>query len=133
MPLQFRIYNVCRSRGHITHQGQTHRSYMSATLLSNLQKMLASGKDNALLRFSLGNEYLKAGDAAAHLALAVQLDAQYSAAWKLYGRALTECGRVDEALSAYRQGIAAAGRKGDKQAAREMTVFARRLEKQSAG
>ena len=28
----------------------------------NLEKMLASGKDGALLRFGLGNEYMKAGD-----------------------------------------------------------------------
>ena len=32
--------------------------------LANFERMLASGKDGALLRFSLGNEYLKAGDAA---------------------------------------------------------------------
>ena len=34
------------------------------------------------------------------------------------------------ALDAYRQGIAVAETKGDKQAAREMAVFARRIEKQ---
>jgi hypothetical protein len=32
-------------------------------------------------------------------------------------------------LEAYRQGIAAAKQKGDRQAEKEMTVFARRLEK----
>lgn len=95
--------------------------------------MLAAGRDGALLRFSLGNEYLKAGEAAAaarHLRAAVEQDPHYSAAWKLLGRALREAGDLAAALQAYRQGIAVAEDKGDKQAAKEMTVFARRIEKQ---
>ena len=99
--------------------------------LENFEKMLAAGKDGALLRFSLGNEYLKAGDApraAEHLARAVDLDPQYTAAWKLYGKALTAAGRKDQALAAYRNGIAVAEKRGDKQAEKEMRVFARRLE-----
>ena len=36
----------------------------------------------------------------------------------------------DDALDAYRRGIEVAERRGDKQAAKEMTVFAQRLEKQ---
>jgi len=94
--------------------------------------MLAAGRDGALLRFSLGNEYLKAGDAgraAEHLARAVALDPKYTAAWKLYGRALAAAGTVDAALAAYREGIAIAAAKGDRQAEKEMRVFARRLEK----
>ena len=95
--------------------------------------MLAGGRDNALLRFSLGNEYLKHGDAvkaAEHLRRAVGQDPKYSAAWKLLGRALTDAESWDEALAAYRQGIAVAEARGDKQAAKEMGVFARRIEKQ---
>lgn len=109
---------------------------MTSPILANLEKMLAAGKDNALLRFSLGNEYLKAGraaEAAAHFQAALAHDAGYSAAWKLLGKALTEAGRPTEALDAYARGIAAAEAKGDKQAAKEMTVFARRIEKQLAG
>jgi predicted Zn-dependent protease len=101
--------------------------------LANFERMLASGKDGALLRFSLGNEHLKAGhpaDAAAHLRRAVELDPQYTAAWKLLGRALADDGRPEEALAAYREGIAVAARKGDKQAGKEMTVFARRIERE---
>ena len=95
--------------------------------------MLAQGRDNALLRFSLGNEYLKHGDAAKaaeHLQQAVVFDPAYSAAWKLLGRALTDAEAWNEALAAYRQGIAVAEARGDKQAAKEMGVFARRIEKQ---
>lgn len=107
---------------------------MATPLASRLEQLLATGKDNALLRFSLGSEYLKAGDAPAaceQLARALQHDPAYSAAWKLYGRALTAAGRTVEALAAYRQGIAVAEEKGDKQAAKEMQVFVRRLERES--
>jgi hypothetical protein len=48
----------------------------------------------------------------------------------MLGKALASARRDDEALSAWREGIAAAERKGDKQAMREMQVFARRLAKQ---
>jgi tetratricopeptide (TPR) repeat protein len=100
--------------------------------LANFEKMLAAGKDGALLRYSLGNEYLKAGDAPRaieHLAQAVAQDPKYTAAWKLYGGALSTAERHEEALAAYRQGIAVAHARGDKQAEKEMTVFARRIER----
>jgi len=101
-------------------------------LLENLEKLLGTPRDGALLRYSLGLEYLKAGDAAravAHLREAVARDASYSAAWKALGQALEKQPAPVEALAAYRSGIEAARRKGDKQAEKEMAVFARRLEK----
>ena len=104
-------------------------------LTENLEAMLARGQDNALLRFSLGGAYLKAGDgerAAAHLAQAVAHDPQYSAAWKLYGRALTESGRPGDAIAAFDTGIRVAEAKGDIQAAKEMRVFRKRAEKRLA-
>ena len=105
-------------------------------MIDKLEKMLADGRDNALLRFSLGNEYSKLGQfdqAAAHLQQAVAHDPNYSAAWKLLGKALNEAGRLPEALTAYQSGIAVAEKKGDKQAAKEMAVFAKRIEKQLSG
>jgi predicted Zn-dependent protease len=104
--------------------------------VERFEALLAAGRDNALLRFGLGNEYLKAGQfarAAEHLRAAVTQDPAYSAAWKLLGRALAEAGRRDEAMAAYRSGIEAAERRGDKQAAKEMAVFLRRLEKAARG
>jgi predicted Zn-dependent protease len=100
--------------------------------IANFERLLSAGKDGALLRFGLGSEYLKADDpatAATHLSRCVELDPAYSAAWKLLGKALAAMRRDDDALAAWRQGIAAADRKGDKQAMREMQVFARRLAK----
>jgi Tfp pilus assembly protein PilF len=105
---------------------------MTSQQIPNLLKLVGTPRDSALLRFSLGNEYLKSADfdhAIAHLEAAVEKDPGYSAAWKLLGRALGESGRAAAALSAYRKGMDVAQGKGDLQAAREMAVFARRLEK----
>jgi len=102
-------------------------------VIQNLEKMLAAGRDNALLRFSLGNEFSKLSQfeqAAVHLQQAVTFDPNYSAAWKLLGKALNETGQLNAALAAYQSGIAVAEKRGDKQAAKEMTVFAKRIEKQ---
>ncbi|HCX32875.1 MAG TPA: hypothetical protein DHV08_04505 [Rhodocyclaceae bacterium] len=106
------------------------------TIVENLLELVGTPRDGALLRFSLGNEFLKAGEAAqaaVHLRAAVEKDPKYSAAWKLLGRALAEAGRAAEALAAYREGIAVAEARGDLQAAKEMKVFVRRLERTAAG
>jgi predicted Zn-dependent protease len=107
-----------------------------ASALEGLERLLAAGKDSALLRFGLGNEHLKRGDAqvaADHFRRAVELDPGYSAAWKMLGKALMAAKRPQEALAAWNDGIAAAERRGDKQAMREMQVFARRLTKDRDG
>jgi Tfp pilus assembly protein PilF len=103
-------------------------------MISSLEKLLGTPRDGALLRFSLGLEYAKAGNperALEHLREALARDPLYSAAWKLLGKTLADQGRPEEALEAYRQGIEAAKKKGDRQAEKEMTVFARRLEKKA--
>lgn len=101
--------------------------------VERFEALLAAGKDSALLRFSLGMHYLNAGDsgrAVEHLRAAVAHDPAYSAAWKLLGKALVETGDRAGAIEAYASGIAVAGKRGDKQAAKEMSVFLRRLQKQ---
>jgi predicted Zn-dependent protease len=105
---------------------------VNTPLIASLEKLVGTPRDGALLRYSLGNEYLKGGDAgraAAYFREAVEKDPGYSAAWKLLGRALADSGHPAEALAAWRNGIAAAEKKGDKQAGKEMAVFARRVEK----
>jgi predicted Zn-dependent protease len=109
---------------------------MTTAIIANLEKLLDGPRDGALLRYSLGNEWLKAGDAAqavARLREAIERDAKFSAAWRQLGKALTESRQTTEALAAYEQGILVADEKGDMQAAKEMAVFARRLKKQLAG
>ncbi len=100
--------------------------------IESLEKMLGGPRDGALLRFSLGNEYLKAGDpakAATCFKEAVDRDPHYSAAWKALGKARGEAGDNIGSLGAYEQGILVAEAKGDIQAAKEMTVFAKRIRK----
>ena len=99
-------------------------------MISTLEKLLGTPRDGALLRYSLGLEYGKAGrhaDAVAQLREALTRDPLYSAAWKALGKTLSDMNSLDEALTAYQQGIEAAKKKGDRQAEKEMTVFARRL------
>ncbi len=101
-------------------------------MLNKLEAMLAAGQDNALLRFSLGSEHLKAkqlDQAIEHFRKCLQHDSKYSAAWKLLGQALTEAGQSDEAVKVYEEGMRVAEAKGDKQAVKEMGVFLKRLQK----
>lgn len=102
-------------------------------MIGNLESMLAGGQDNALLRYTLGVHYLKSGEpqrAVDHLGKAVSMDPAYSVAWKMYGKALVAVNDLAGARVAYTQGIEVAGKKGDVQAAREMQVFLKRLQKQ---
>jgi predicted Zn-dependent protease len=95
-----------------------------------LEQMLAQGKDNALLRYTLGTICLKEGsldDAVRHLQEALRQDDKHTASWKSYAKALAEFGQVDDARAAYEKGIAVAESNGDIQAAREMKVFLKRL------
>jgi Tfp pilus assembly protein PilF len=101
-------------------------------LVNSLEAMLTRGQDSALLRYGLGGEYLKLklfDKAIEHLRKALQHDMKYSAAWKLLGQALTEAGNTDAAIRAYEDGIRIARENGDKQTAKEMAVFLKRLQK----
>jgi len=98
--------------------------------VERLEALLEAGRDDALLRFSLGAALLRAAAperAALHLARAVEHDPAYSAAWKLYAKALAASHRDAEAGAAYRAGIATAEARGDIQAAKERRVFLRRV------
>lgn len=109
---------------------------MSTPMIANLEKLLGGPRDGALLRYSLGNEHLKAGNpagAAARFREATERDPHYSAAWKLLGKALAESGDAEGAMAAYTQGIAVAEMRGDVQATKEMRVFLKRLQKAAAG
>lgn len=103
------------------------------SLIENLEKMLAGGKDDAMLRFGLGNAYFQEKryeKAAEHLARALEFDRGYSAAWKLLGRSQMQLGDPDSAKRTFEDGIEQAGKKGDKQAVKEMQVFIRKIDKQ---
>ncbi|MDD2740962.1 MAG: hypothetical protein PHV02_01710 [Rhodocyclaceae bacterium] len=98
--------------------------------IASLEKMLDGPRDGALLRFSLGNEYLKEGqleEAEICFKNAVDRDKHYSAAWKALGKTLLDAGKATEALATYETGIKVAEARGDIQAVKEMTVFAKRI------
>ena len=104
-------------------------------MISELEKLIGTPRDGALLRYSLGVEHAKAGElerAIGYLRDAVTRDALYSAAWKALGKALLDAGRAEQALEAFRCGIEAARKKGDRQAEKEMAVFSRRIERSRA-
>jgi len=97
-----------------------------------LEKLLATGQDNLMLRFGLGSAYLKQDNyakAIEHLSEALRHDPAHSASWKLYGKALAGAGETQQAVVAYEEGIARAEAKGDIQAAKEMRVFLKRLKR----
>jgi predicted Zn-dependent protease len=105
---------------------------MNETLIANLRTQLGGPRDGAMLRYSLGNALLEAGDAAdavLQLREALTFDPEYSAAWKALGKAQLAAGDAAAAAQAWREGIGVADRRGDVQAAREMTVFLKRIEK----
>ena len=109
---------------------------MPQDLTANLEALLAKGNDVPSLRFALATRYLEAGDVAAavrHAEAAVALDATYSAGWKLLGQARAASGDERGAADAFRRGIEVADARGDQQAAKEMRVFLRRIEKIKGG
>jgi len=102
-------------------------------MLERLLAMLEKGQDSAMLRFSLGTEYSRLeqhGQAAIHFEAALEQKSDYSAAWKGWGRALSACGEHEKAIQVFQQGVQVAEENGDKQAAKEMQVFLKRVRKQ---
>jgi len=103
---------------------------MPSERIQDLLELLEDEPDDALLRLTLGKEYLEAGDAAAalpHLERAVAVDPRYTAAYRYLGAALEALGRADDAAEAWQRGIAVAEETGDLQAGKEMRVFLARF------
>jgi predicted Zn-dependent protease len=100
--------------------------------IAALRAQIGGPRDGALLRYSLGAALLEADETAeaiAQLRAALDYDSGYSAAWKLLGKACLMGDDTPAAADAWRQGIAAAKACGDVQAAKEMRVFLKRLER----
>lgn len=101
-----------------------------AARIAALRRQCGGPRDGALLRYALGEALLQSGDAPAaidELRRALAVDPNYSAAWKLLGKACLADGDRTAAAAAWHQGMAAAESRGDVQAAKEMAVFLRRL------
>ena len=104
-------------------------------MVHKLEQLLASGKDTALLRYTLGKAYADDGQpsvALAHLQQATAQDPAYSVAWKLLGKVHHALGDAAAARQAWDQGLRCAQARGDAQVVKELQVFLRRLDQQAA-
>ena len=102
--------------------------------INALKAMLDKGQDNLLLRFGLGQAMLKDNqpqEAIIHLKKTIEFDPNYSAGWKLLGKAYVAASQKAKAIDAYQEGIRVAEIKKDIQAVKEMKVFLKRLLKES--
>jgi Flp pilus assembly protein TadD len=80
-----------------------------------MRAMVAKNPSNALARFGLANEALKAqlyDEAVEHLRVYLEIHADEGNAYGRLAEALVKLDRVDEARDALRQGIDASGRFG---------------------
>lgn len=103
--------------------------------ISALERLLNKGQDSALLRYGLASAHLNAkpnaelSQAAHHLEACLAIDPNYTAAYKMLSRTLSDQGQPKAALKILERGIICAESSKDMQAKREMEVFAKRLRK----
>lgn len=100
--------------------------------LNAFLNMLESGQDGPLLRYSIGLELLHAdrpSEAVPHLRQCLAQNPDYSAAYKVLAQAQDETGDPEACRETLETGIARAETNGDRQAAKEMGVFRKRLDK----
>lgn len=88
---------------------------MTSSRLDTMRAMVAKSPSNALARFGLATEALKAqlyDEAVEHLRVYLDSHADEGNGYGRLAEALVKLGRVDEARDALRQGIEASGRFG---------------------
>jgi Tfp pilus assembly protein PilF len=96
-----------------------------------LERLLATGRDGALLRMGLALAYHRREDykaARMHVEQALVFDPDFAAAGRLKGLIALACGDTVQASAAFTDALAAAQRRGDYQLAKELTVRLRRLQ-----
>jgi len=99
--------------------------------IKQLEDLVRQNPENALMHYTLGIEYLRAGEddkAIATLKKTVSLEPEYSAAYRELGKALLKSDSK-QAMEIFNKGIAVAEEKGDIQTAKEMRVFLKRISK----
>jgi len=95
-------------------------------------KLLEKDPENSMILYSLSNELFKEGrfgEARGYLERAVEAKPDYSAAYRTLGRVLAAMGEGREARAVFRRGREVALERGDLQIAREIDVFAGRLQR----
>ncbi|PWT91827.1 MAG: hypothetical protein C5B54_04550 [Acidobacteria bacterium] len=102
------------------------------SLLNDFLEAARLEPDDPLVLFGLATEYLKlnrydeAISTSQHL---IEVQKEYSAAYRLLGQAYTAKGNTVAAIETYEAGIVIAENKGDLQTKKEMEVFLHRLQK----
>jgi uncharacterized protein HemY len=93
--------------------------------MTQIETMLADDPNDAMLRYMLGMEYVSATDDAGAVRVFQELLAiqPYVPAFHMAGQALNRLGRVSEACSMLKNGIAAARQQGDSHALGEMETL----------
>lgn len=105
---------------------------METSRADMFRKLLQRAPDNPMVLYSLGTELFKQGElseARDHLRRAIENKPDYSAAYRMLGRALYELNEDKESRRVFAQGREVAQRNGDLQTVKEIDVFIRRLEK----
>ena len=98
--------------------------------IESLLKLIGTPRDSPMLRLTLARLLADRSDleqAETHLQMAIEMDSEYTAAWKELGKVRRLNNDAPGAAHAWRQGIEVARARGDKQAEKEMTVFLRRI------
>ena len=98
--------------------------------IKELENMIAQNPNNPLMHYTLGIEYLRAekpAKATDVLQKAIDLQPDYSAAYRELGKALIKLKSNNKAIDIFNKGIAVAEGKGDIQTAKEMRVFLKRI------
>jgi len=99
--------------------------------LEKLRQMLEKSPGDTFLLYATALEYKKTGDAKSALDFldqVIQHDWGYCYAYHQKGLTLELMGDVEGAKQAYRQGVEAAGRKGDQHAAQEIAAALEMIE-----
>lgn len=100
------------------------------SLTDNLEKMLSNGNDSAMLRFGLGSAYFNDKNyqkAIPHLKKCIEIDENYSTAYKLLGRSQIKLGLKEQAKSSLEMGLEKSMLRGDKQTEKEIRGFLKKL------
>lgn len=100
--------------------------------LGQLEDLIRKNPKNALMYYTLGIEYSRANESKKAIPVlkeAINLEPDYSAAYRELGRALVNSNLRKEAIEIFNKGIAVAEEKGDIQTAKEMHVFLKRISK----
>lgn len=85
-----------------------------------------------MLRFGLGSAYFNQKEfarAIPHLKACISHDEDYTAAYKLLGKALFKLGETEQARTVFETGLPIAADKGDKQTEREILAFLNKIDK----